>query len=142
MTRRTSSPIRGVRVRRFAPGEEVQTGDFSPGDFILTHGKAWTSWLIRIGQRLRFHGRDRKYTWWSHAAVIVSPDGALIEALGAGVHKRTLSKYKPTEYHLVQLGALADARDRQQIVEFAESCRGAEYGYITIASIALSLLTG
>ena len=63
-------------VKSYGPGEEIS--DPRPGDFILTHGSAWTSKMIRIGQSLRIHGGDRKYTWWNHAAIFVGSDGAII----------------------------------------------------------------
>lgn len=132
--------VKGTRSRRFAPGETAV--QYQPGDFILTHGKSFYSFLIRFGQGLRFHGEDRKYTWWSHAAVIVSPGGDLIEALGPGVKQTNISKYKPTEFHLVELADLADDHDRDQVVQFARWALGQEYGWFTIASIAMSLLLG
>ena len=113
--------------------------------FILTHGKGLFSRLIRFGQRLRFGGGDQKYTWWNHAAIIVSKDGELIEALSDGVRLTHLSNYTPTEYHLVHLEpSLADQRDRAQMVEFAYACSRLqfEYDWLTIVSIAASLLTG
>ena len=134
--------VDGATVRRFGPDEEAQPGDFQKGDFILTHGKAFFSRLIRFGQRLAFRGKDRKYTWWNHAALIVSPNGDLVEALGAGVQRTHLSRYAPTEYHLVCLNGLASHDDRDQLVAFAEWALGEKYGVVTIMSIALSLLTG
>ena len=82
-------------VTRCGAGEDAQ--GFAAGDFILAHGDAWTSKLIRFGQRLRIHGDDRKYTHWNHAAIVVSEGGDLIEALGAGVLRTHLSKYRPAE---------------------------------------------
>ena len=129
-------------TRLYGPGEEAGVGEYEPGDFILTHGNSWTSRLIRWGQRLRFWGADRKYAWWNHAAMIVSSDGDLIEALGAGVLATNISRYKRTQYHLVHLGAIAIPGDREQVVRFTKQCVGQKYGYLTIVSIALSLLTG
>jgi hypothetical protein len=74
--------------------------------------------------------------------MIVSASGDLIEALGAGVRETHIEKYKPTVYHVIQLGQLADQRDREQVVEFARWSLGEEYGYLTIVSIALTLLIG
>jgi hypothetical protein len=119
---------------------EAEANNPLPGDVILTHGKAWTSKLIRVGQALRFRGESRRYTWWNHTAVVVSADGDIVEALGAGVQRRNLSVYRPTEYRVVRIEASDE--DRRQMVEFAETCVGLRYGYATIASIALSLLTG
>jgi uncharacterized protein YycO len=126
----------------FAAGEAARPGEYDPGDFILTHGRAFFSKLIRFGQRLRFRGSNRKYAWWNHAAMIVSDTGGLIEALGPGVERTHLDKYKPTEYHLVRLGSLADLRDREQVVAFADWCRGEKYDFVTIVSIAFTLLFG
>jgi len=132
-------PLSYVRV---APGESAVPGQFRRGDFILTHGSSFFSRLIRFGQGLRFLGRNRKYTHWSHAALIVSEDGALIEARGAGVRRAHISDYQPTEYHLVSIDKIADERDRAQVIAFAERCVGRKYGLTTVFSIAAGLLTG
>lgn len=128
----------GVTIESCPPGSDV--GAFQPGDFILTHGKAWTSRLIRVGQRLRFVGESRKYTFWNHTALIVNDEGDLVEALGAGVQRRNISVYQATEYQLVRIEASVE--DRRQMVAFAETCVDLKYGYAVIASIAFSLLTG
>lgn len=74
--------------------------------------------------------------------MIVSDTGGLIEALGCRVKKTHIDKYKSTEYHLVCLGALADRRDREQVVAFADWCLGEEYDFVTLVSIAFTLLFG
>jgi hypothetical protein len=132
-------------VEAFAPG--LAATNFDPGDFILTHENAWTSKIIRFGQRLRIHGDDRKYTYWNHAALIVGAEGALVEALGAGVERTSISDYTPVEYHLIRTSA-ADV-DRKEVVAFGEWAAGGpdgedrqRYGWVTIASIAWTLLTG
>ncbi|MGA7743282.1 MAG: hypothetical protein WBP56_04520 [Polyangia bacterium] len=130
-------------VTCFPPGQEAQVRQFQRGDFILTHSNSLLAWLIRLGQSLRYWGENRKYTRWSHAAIIVSDDGQLIEALAEGVVKTRLSDYKPTEYHLVHLdGSIANARDREQAVEFAEHSCHKGYGWTTLVSIGLNLITG
>ena len=125
-------------VQRFGPGESAT--QFEPGDFILTHRKRFISRLIRIAQKVR--GRERKYCYWSHAALIVDKDGTLIEAETKGVVRSPLSKYEPAEYQLVRLGDSADGRDREQVVAFANSVVGQPFGYLDMASVGLSLLTG
>lgn len=140
-------PVPNAGVVQCGPGERADLGLFDPGDFILTHGDAWTSRMIRFGQRIRIHGKDRKYTHWNHAAMIVSEGGDLIEALGAGVSETHLSRYDDAEYHLVRIGASPE--DRKQAVAFSTWAAGVtaggrrqRYGFITIASIAFTLLTG
>lgn len=129
-------------TEHFPPGKAAQPSDYEAGDFILTHGRSVFSYLIRIGQSLAFWGEDAKYTWWSHTALIVSEQGELIEALGTGVQKAHISKYQPTDFHVVRLGKLASARDRKQICDFAEKTLDLRYGILTIISIAIGLLTG
>lgn len=136
--RQQFEPVEREQVVRCDPG--VTAPEFQRGDFILTHGKAWTSRIIRFGQRLRFVGESRKYARWNHAAILVDDEGALVEALGAGVKRRHLSAYEGTEYHLVRISA-SDA-DRDQVVAFAEWSLEQPYAFVTIVSIALSLLTG
>lgn len=132
----------GTSAKHFAPDVSADTTDFQPGDFILTHGDSFISRFIRFGQSLVFLGRNRKYIWWSHAALIVSADGDLIEAAGNGVHRGHLKHYKPTDFHIVRLNTLASDHDRAQICRFAEWARGQEYGMLTNLSIIISTLTG
>lgn len=112
--------------------------------------------MIRFGQRLRIHGDDRVFTHWNHTALIVDDDGDIIEAVGAGVCRRNLSVYEPTEYKLVRL--TTSAENRAEEVRFARWAAGEvdaegdviparqrdpiRYGYLTIVSIAYSLITG
>jgi uncharacterized protein YycO len=129
-------------VKRYGPEETAEKNSYKPGDFILTHEKGWHNALIVWGQSLKYRGKNRKYNRWSHAAIIVSEQGNLIEAVGSGVRKNHLDNYKDTEYHLVKIDAYADDRDRARMVKFAEACLHHKYGYWNIASIALSLLLG
>lgn len=123
-----------------ADGVRATDGAPRPGDFILTHGDEWTSRLIRFGQSLRYRGGSAKYTYWNHTALVVDDDGAIVEALGAGVARRSIHDYDPTQYTVVRIDA-SDA-DRAETAAFARSTIGAPYGWITIASIAISLVTG
>lgn len=134
--------IHGASWAIYGPGEEARVGQFDPGDFILTKGSKWQNRLIRFGQALRHRGKNRQYIRWTHAALITSYDGELIEAVGAGVRRGHLSEYKETEYRIVRLGPLATINDRLQMVKYAKWCLKEEYGYSIICSIGISLLTG
>lgn len=135
-------PAGAAERRSFFSGGGVSA--LRPGDFILTHSKGLAASLIRIGQRWRYwRAAERPFTHWNHAALVVSPRGDLIEAIGRGVVRTPLSHYNTTEFYLVRLSdAQADARDRKQMIDFAETWVGRRYGVLTIASIALSLLAG
>jgi hypothetical protein len=54
-----------VSVTRYPPGEQERA--LGQGDFLLTHGAAWTSRLIRFGEAIRYRGRNRLFAHWSHA---------------------------------------------------------------------------
>jgi hypothetical protein len=128
-----------TKHEEFGPGETVSQP--CPGDFLLTHSNSWTGRLIRFGQQIRYFGKDAKYAHWSHAALFVNSDGDIIEAIGSGVQRRNVYAYAGTEYHVLALSDVSDS-DRQQAVRFAFHCLNESYGFLTILSIALSLLTG
>jgi len=135
--------IRPASFKRYGPREEAATGEFAPGDFILTHSRGVFGKLIRFGESIRYWGTDRKYTRWNHAALVVGSDGALVEALSGGVTNSNLAKYRDTEYHVVRLNPEdADSRDRAQAVAFAVWAVGDPYGWLTILNIGLALVTG
>ncbi len=155
------SPPRRFRIERYAPGEAVPVAAESnqlhrdagkqtavskpaarPGDFILTHSSGVFGRLIRFGEWLRYWGDDKIYAHWSHAAIFVDNAGGIIEALGGGVQKRSVSVYRETEYVVVHLPEDTSAADREQAVRFAEFCLNEPYGWLTIISISLTLLTG
>ena len=138
MKRQPFRPVERESVEHFPPGEAP--GVTVPGDFVLTHGDAWTSRMIRFGQALRIYGDDRTYTYWNHAAMIVGADGSIVEALGAGVRVGNLSTYLRASYHIVHIDA--SAADRVQVVRYTESQVGIPYGFLTIVGIAFGLLTG
>ena len=58
------------------------------GDFLLTHGKYTISRLIRFGQRLRY---EERYARWNHAALVLSKEGRIAEALSRGVVENDIS---------------------------------------------------
>jgi len=117
-------------------------GAYQPGDFVLVQSKTFQSKLIRLGQWLRFRGDDRRYIGWSHAAMIVDGDGALVEAVGSGVQQAHISHYADVPYAVVDISALVEATDRDEVVAFANWCLGERYGYFTIISITIAILTG
>lgn len=120
-----------------------------PGDVILTHSPhSLFGSLIRFGEKLRYRSEeDEPYTWFNHAALVVSPaprtrKPRVAEALGNGIKISPASKYGPEWFAYIDVDA--SQPDRQQIVEFAEreAHLHAEYGYLQIASIAMSLIAG
>jgi len=145
--------VTGYQAIRYGPDESVPTSKTAiglaapkpvarPGDFLLTHSSGIYGKLIRLGEALRYWGEGKVFAHWSHAAIFVNDAGDIVEALGGGVQKRNISAYQGAEYVVVHLPATTTPLDRQQAVEFAEFSLNDPYGWLTIVSIALCLLTG
>ena len=105
-----------------------------PGDILLVHSTGLIPRLIHLGELLHRRGPA---THWTHVAVIVSADGDTVEAQSHGVVASHVSAHPDSQ--VVDVG-LSDV-DRAQAVAFARSCLGDRYGYLTIASIVVDLLT-
>jgi len=137
---RTATRTQPYTLDRAGPGET--TTRFDRGDFVLVAGSHFNSRLIRLGQKLRIRGADRRYVRWTHAALIVDAGGTLIEAVGAGVRRWHLGDYHDDDYVVVRIETSEENRD--EVVRFAQWAleRGARYSRLSTVSIALSMLTG
>jgi hypothetical protein len=133
-------PICHAGLEHAPPG--VSAESWTPGDFILTHGDSFISKVIRFGEKLRIHRDDRKYTWFNHAALVTGYEGELVEALGRGVVLSTAADYLDKDYVVVHSGA--DTEEVKHILRFEEwvVAHRARYGWLTIASLAVTMLTG
>lgn len=129
------------RGNDWAPAGESPR-EWRAGDIVLTHGDSLFAKLIGFGQRLRIHGEDRKYAWFTHAALVAGPGGELVEVMGSGIKRRHVSVYRPQDYAVVHTGA--EPGDVKEILRFADWAVAArpKYGWATIVSIALTMLTG
>ncbi|MGH3835595.1 MAG: hypothetical protein ACRDSF_07805 [Pseudonocardiaceae bacterium] len=136
----TARPVGTHPPEYFEPGETAT--EFDAGDFILVKGHGFQGWLIKLGQKMRIHGADRKYVDWAHAALIVDRDGTLIEAVGTGVREVSLDYYTGRHYQIFRIKTSDE--NRAEAVAFARRVleNNARYGPLTIISIALSMLTG
>ena len=127
-------------VGRYGPGEGAS--DFKPGDFILTHRFRPIAALIKFAQELRFRGPDSVYAHWTHCALVVGEDGALVEAESLGVERGPISKYQSREYHLVRLGPELTSDGRKRAVDYANAQVGQAFGFLALAGASLFLLFG
>ena len=105
-----------------------------PGDVVLAHTRGLFGRLIRFGTR----------SAWSHAAIIemvgATPERTwVIQAEAKGVTRATLDQVAPGGYYAIV--AAPNGLDRQRCLEWARSRVGEEYGFLTILSIALTLLS-
>lgn len=103
------------------------------GDIVLVKNKTFISYIIRIGEWLRF----RKDTW-SHVAIAIDDSGGLIEALWSGVKESNISKYENVEYMIVKTSAsyLEDERDWGQALDYLRSQLNKPYGFLTLIGTA------
>jgi hypothetical protein len=123
---------RGNRATNLATGDVLLTGVKQTNIF---------SRAIKLGAMLR--GYDKKYRRFSHAALVIDPDGTLAEALSNGVHRSPISKYDEPNYRIVHTHV--DEHDQAQLLDFTNSvlkARKIGYGRLTIAGLALYCLTG
>ncbi len=128
-----------IAYRRCGPGESIS--DPRPGDVILVRGTGWLGKLIRFGMRMgcRSYG-DRALAYWSHAAIIVSAHGHLIEVIPAGVVLNRLENYRNQEYHYVYLDL--SAAERARAAGYAYSCLKQKYGRLSFVLLTLAVFTG
>src|SRR6202049_3493339 len=129
-----------AETQRYGPGEEAT--EFNPGDFILTHRHNPMAGLISLGEKRRFRGADAVYAHWSHCALVVGKDGAVVEAESTGVRRSPISRYRDDEYHLVRLGPLFSPEGRSRAVEYAEAQVGQAFGYLALVGAAVFVLVG
>jgi hypothetical protein len=130
------SPRRQVRCR---PGETIV--DPRPGDVILIRGRGPLGLLIRVVQRIRHRPRqDRGFTRWSHAALVVTPLGHLVEVASTGVTLSKIAKYRKHDY--VYVGLDLSGPQRAEAVRFAYSCLRQPYGTFDAFLLGLAVLCG
>jgi hypothetical protein len=121
------------------PGESIS--DPRPGDVVLVRGAGWLGKVIRLVVRMRCRREsDLSFAHWSHAGIIVSPQGHLVEVLHTGVVLNHIENYRDQEYHYVRLD-LADA-DRTRASRYAQSCLRQKYGCWSCILLGLAVLSG
>lgn len=106
-----------------------------PGDLVLCRQNTILDKIISVSQRLH---TSSKASHWTHVAVVKDPTtGDLYEAVASGVQVGNISAYPD---HLV-INLNIDDNDRAKMIAFCEHWLGAEYGFLTLLSIGLDLLT-
>jgi hypothetical protein len=134
-------PARAKAITVYPPNVPVPL--CVPGSFMLRIGTDWLSRMVQFGQRVRIHGDDRKFTRWTHAAVVAGPD-YVIHMADAGVAKMAVNDdvLLRTERAIVEIEA--DECDRREVVEYAEWVfeHRDRYGWINFVSASIAALTG
>jgi hypothetical protein len=128
-----------IAYKRCGPGETIS--DPRPGDIVLVRGTGWLGKTIRFGLRMRYRrNQDRPLAHWSHAGIIVSHQGHLIEVVPSGVVLNRLENYRDYEYHYVYLDL--SAADRTRASSYAYSCIRQKYDRLGFVLLTLATLTG
>jgi hypothetical protein len=117
-----------------------------PGDIVVCHSQGFIGGAIRFGERLRSPRTD---AYWNHCAVVVEPvDGCdrVVQAVGAGVEYGWFNDLGVDDtVHILSVDEFPalteDGINRSKVVAAAHSLVGTRYGFLTIASVALNLLT-
>lgn len=117
----------------YTPGDILLVDDYAGGSDLLGN-------LIRAGERARYGNSD--YARWTHAALIVSTDGDLVEALANGVCQSHISEYENYETLIVQPTEPIFSDKRAYAVRFAAAQVGDKYDVLDFVTLAMTLLTG
>jgi len=110
-----------------------------PGDLVFCHSKGLISKAIRLGELIRW----RSGATWNHVAIIDSVDGNDITVIQAEAHGVTddkqLSTISPGGRYLVVPSPAGV--DRAKLLAFARQEVGASYGFVSIASLIINILS-
>lgn len=121
------------------PGETVSHA--RPGDIILVRNKQWLGLFIRGFIRIRYRAaEDRPYAYWTHAALVATNAGDLVEVNGRGVTISHVREYRDCHYHYVRLDLSDDGR--KAAVQFARSLVGQKYSLRNFLLLAASIALG
>jgi hypothetical protein len=115
--------------------------DTQPGDLILVATDDLFAKIIRFGERLRMHGDDKVFTRVNHAMIALGDGtGTVVEMIGGGGTVTPLAHYQHLSYAVINTTA-TDAQ-HALAVKVARWYTGVDYGFPSVASDALYLLTG
>lgn len=112
-----------------------------PGDVGFACQPGFINWWIKFAQR-RKYGKNSPAAKWNHTFMVTSYQGDLVQAVSSGMEKGHLADYAGQDIELRRPPyAAGEAANAVAATEelWADHSR---YGMLTIASVALSLLTG
>ena len=109
------------------------------GDLVLVRHGSVMAKIIRFGQRIRYRGDMRRWSWANHAAIAVS-NTSLIEQQARGGTLVSFADYVAEDVAVVHV-SMTDSQ-RADVVAFTWWTLNIGYGWLSIAGIVWDLLTG
>lgn len=114
------------------------TSDIQPGDLVFSHGRGIIDWTIRAAEWVRFR-RGSKY---NHVGMIgwqlKDGDWVVLEAESQGMTNATLTSL--TSKGEVLITSPPPEVKRLRAIDFMNLQFGDRYGFITIVSVAISII--
>jgi hypothetical protein len=104
------------------------------GDLVFFDSPGRVSWLIRLAQKLRWKGDKNHVGWLDHQQADGTWDIGQAEGKGVTISEPLV----PTGMTVVRLPAVCN---REAFLYFARSQIGRKYGFLTVASVFVTLLT-
>ncbi|TCK25216.1 hypothetical protein [Pseudonocardia endophytica] len=128
------------RVAEPSPGEGTS---IEPGDFVLGVARGHRKHqLIKLVQGARLAPEHRRYAGYTHAALVVSADGDLLEAFGQGMRLSHLDDLAMRPHQVVHVTASPEVRERVVAIGLHAFAGRARYNALAIVSTALTSATG
>lgn len=114
-----------------------------PGDVVLSraHGRYKHRIIERI-QGTRLLPEHRAYAGYTHAALVVSTGGDLLEAYGDGLHRSHLDDLVGHPHQVVHIAATPEARQRALAVALHAFDHNARYDRMATVTAALAAVSG
>jgi len=106
-----------------------------PGDIFLAHSPGLLSKIIRFGERIRTPSAD---AFWNHSGIIMDTEGNTLEAEARGIIAGKMSSHPIS----VTIDSGMTPSQREDVLAFAQSCKGDPYSFLDDVFIGIRLLTG
>ena len=103
------------------------------GDVFVEHDTDLFDRFIQIGQRIRY---GRAASRWNHAGICIG-GGKTAESTPSGINSYDLARKAE-----ILVIPVEPAEARRRVLSFAQLRVGRRYGWLTVVSSVLSLLTG
>lgn len=127
--------LKTSRIEYVPAGERAER--LLTGDVLLCRGTSLMSRLIAVWQ-----GSRGPLSGYTHAAIALGPDQHLTEALIDGVKKTGVSAWDDVDYVLIRPELTLDGYESVKLYLYRVLEKEYGYGFLTIAGLAMTMLTG